>query len=236
LYKLFAIILALSFYSAISAQNNVLGGWYVANLNYHLNQNLALYSEVQARSQHLTDDFFYRELKAGMSYSLPNKQAVFVGFGNYKTFTFPGNFEKPLAVNENRIWEQFTMSNSISRVKIEHRYRIEQRWLNGNYASRFRYRLATTTPLNHSTVIDKTIFISVFDEVFFTNKVPYFLRNRIYMGAGYQINKLLTIQTGFIRQFDYRTSDNGTGKNFILTSFIFNAGNSKRTVHHANAD
>jgi hypothetical protein len=128
------------------------------------------------------------------------------------------------------------MNNKISRVMIEHRYRIEQRWLNGDYANRFRYRLSSTIPLNHPSIIKNTLFISVFDEVFFTNKAPYFLRNRVFAGSGYKVSKLLTIQVGFIRQFDYNTVDNGSGKNFIQTSLLFNAGNSKRTVHQGDAD
>ncbi len=234
--KLSAFIIALVIYVSSSAQNNVLGGWYLVNLNYHFNQKLSLYSEVQTRSQHVADDFYYRELKGGISYTFPAKQSVLVGFGNYKTYTFPGNFEKPIAANENRIWEQFIMNNNIGRVKFEHRYRIEQRWINGDYFNRFRYRLAASIPVNHPSITDNTIYISVFDELFFTNKIPYFLRNRIFLGAGYQINKLLTIQTGFLRQFDYRTTDNGSGKNYITTSLLFNAGNTKRTVHHGDVD
>ena len=234
-YKAFFLIL-LFFNSALSAQTNALGGWYFVNLNYHFNQQFALYSEVQTRSQHVADDFYYRELKGGISYTFPGKQAVLLGFGNYKSYTYPGNFEKPITVNENRIWEQFTMNNKISRVMIEHRYRIEQRWLNGDYANRFRYRLSSTIPLNHASITKNTLFISVFDEVFFTNKAPYFLRNRVFAGSGFKVSKLFTIQVGFIRQFDYRTTDNGSGKNFIQTSLLFNAGNSKRTVHQGNAD
>jgi hypothetical protein len=218
------------------AQNNVLGGWYIVNMNYHLNDKFVLYGEVQARSQHLADDFFYHELKAGASYNLSSGQSVFIGVGNYETYTFPGNFKKPVAVNENRIWEQFTMSHYINRVKFEHRYRIEQRWLNGDYANRFRYRLSATIPINHATVTNNTLFAFTFDELFFTDKPPYFLRNRIYGGLGYQFNKHITVQTGFIRQYDYRTTDNGSGKNFIQTSLLLNAGNGEKPPHHENTD
>ncbi|HEY1872600.1 MAG TPA: DUF2490 domain-containing protein [Chitinophagaceae bacterium] len=236
LYETCFFLAFIFIHSALAAQNDVLGGWYLVNLNYHFNQKFALYSEVQVRSQHVADDFYYRELKGGLSYKFPGKQSVLLGFGNYKTYTYPGNFKEPVEVNENRIWEQFIMSHSISRVKIEHRYRIEQRWLNGDFFNRFRYRLATATPINHSTIIDNTVYISVFDELFFTNKAPYFIRNRIFFGPGYQFSKLLTIQTGFLRQFDYRTSDGGSGKNFLQLSVLFNAGKSKRKVHSGDAD
>jgi len=187
-----------------------------------------LYGEAVTRSQYITKGFFARELKTGISYNFQNKQSVFIGFGNYKTYSSPGDFKKPVTANENRIWEQFILVNNISRIKIEHRYRIEQRWINRNFYNRFRYRLAAIVALNHTSVIHNTFFTSLSDEVFFSNKPPYFLRNRIYTGLGYQFNKLLTLQTGFTRQFDYRPIDNGSGKNYILTSLIFNAGSFKR--------
>ncbi len=161
-YKTFFVIL-LFFHFVSSAQTNVLGGWYLANLNYHFNPKFVLYTEVQTRSQHIADDFYYREFKGGLGYILPGKQAVLLGFGNYKTYTYPGNFKKPIATNENRIWEQFIMTNNIGRVVLEQRYRIEQRWLNGDYANRFRYRLSSTIPLNHASITKNTLFISFFD-------------------------------------------------------------------------
>jgi len=236
IYTGFFVFIFLFMHFLSSAQSDVLGGWYIVNLNYHLNQKFTLYSEIQARSQHVADDFYYHELKAGASYALPGNGAVFLGFGNYKTYTIPGNFKKPVEVNENRIWEQFTLTNNISRIKFEHRYRIEQRWLNGDFHNRFRYRLAAYVPINHATIKDNTLIFSVFDEVFFTDKKPYFLRNRVFFGPGYQINKLLTIQTGFLRQFDYNEVDGGTGKNFLQVSLLFTAGSSNRTEHRSNTD
>lgn len=221
-----------------SAQPDKLGSWEIANLNYHLNQKFALYAEVQVRSQKFIDDFFYHELKGGITYYLPQKNSLFFGFGNYETYTFPGSFKKPVTANEFRIWEQFVLNNNINRVKIEHRYRIEQRWINGDFFNRFRYRFNPVVPLNHKTVTEKTLFVSAFDEIFFTDKPPYFIRNRIFGGAGYEFTKLFTLQIGFIRQFDYRVSDNGSGKNFIQTSLLFNVDPSKtkRETHPSTMD
>ena len=223
--------------SVASAQTNELGGWNIANLNYRFNPKISVYAEVQERSQKLVDDFFYHELKTGVSYHL-QKNSFFFGLGNYKTYTYPGNFEKPVTANEFRMWEQFVLNNNIDRVKIEHRYRVEQRWVNGDYFNRFRYRLNPIVPLNHKTISANTIYISAFDEVFFTNKAPYFIRNRVFGGAGYQFSKLFAFQMGFIRQFDYNTVNNGTGKNFIQTSFIFNVdkSNSKHEAHPSTMD
>ena len=224
--------------AALFAQPGKLGGWHIANLNYHLTKSLALYGEVQARSQKLTNDFYYHEVKAGIAYNFPQRNSLFFGVGDYETYPFPGNFKRPVAVKEFRMWEQLVLNNNINRIKIEHRYRIEQRWLNGNYRNRFRYRFNPVVPVNHKTVVPHTLFVTAFDEVFFTSIAPYFERNRIFAGAGYQFSKLFTFQAGFIRQYDYRVADNGSGKNFIQTSFLFTGDrtNSKRDHHPSTMD
>lgn len=222
-----AIIFFASLLTATTAlgQSDKLGGWTIASLNYRFNAHVAAYGEVQVRSQKLADDFFYHELKGGLAYYL-QKNFFFVGFGHYETYTYPGNFKKPTVSNELRLWEQFVLNNNINRVKIEHRYRIEQRWINGGYFNRFRYRLNPIIPLNNKTIVPKTVYLTVFDEVFFTDKEPYFIRNRIFGGAGYQFTPLFTFQLGFIRQFDHAVNGAGTAKNFLQAHLLFNVDKS----------
>lgn len=203
------------------AQPDKLGGWDIINATINPNKKFSYWFEAQTRSQSLTKDFYYHELKGGVAYNLSDKTQFFVGLGDYKTYTYPGNYEKPVAAAEFRMWEQFILKSQIDRVKIEHRYRIEQRWIYGNYRNRFRYRINPIVPLNHSKVIPKTVYLSAFDEVFFTDKGPYFERNRFFVGAGYQFTGLFALQSGFIRQFDYNTTNGGVGKNFIQTTLLF---------------
>ena len=222
------------------AQSNKTGSWDIINLTYHVNSHFGLYTEAEVRSQTISNEFFYHELKAGISYYLPHKTSLFIGFGNYETYqtTGSGSFKKPVTVNEYRLWEQFTLWNNIGSIKIEHRYRIEQRWINGIYSNRFRYRINPIIPINHSSVIACTLFLSAFDEVYFTDTAPYFIRNKVFGGVGYQFSKLLALQVGFTRQFDYRTSDGGSGKNYLQTSVMFNMNHTrnKKEIHLSNMD
>ncbi len=226
----------MAFPIAACAQNNVFGGWYLVNLNYHITKKFTLYTEVQTRSQHVFDDFYYRELKGGVNYKLTDDMNVFAGYGNYKTYTYPGNYEKPVQTNENRLWEQFVYTTNLNRINIENRVRFEQRWLNGVYHNRFRYRLLLSVPVNHPKIEDKTFFPIVFDEVFFTDKDPYFLRNRIFGGAGYRFSKVFTVQMGLIRQSDFFADGSSSGKNFFQTSLLLNAGTPHKKVHFSDAD
>lgn len=217
-------------------QNNDLGGWYIVNFNYFFNPKLNLYSEINARSQHAVNDFYYHEIKSGLSYNLKPNISFLLGFGNYETYTSPGNFKKPVMSNEYRLWEQFTLSNKISRLKLEHRYRIEQRWINSEYRNRFRYRLTASVPINKPAITANTFFVAASDEVFFTDIKPNFIRNRFYGGIGYRFKKLFTLQTGILRQYDYKSNDDWVGKNYLYASFIINAGQLSKTGHHDNTN
>lgn len=46
---------------------------------------------------------------------------------------------KPYVNDEFRIWQQLVLTNNIGRIKLEHHYRIEQRFTsNAGYRNRFR--------------------------------------------------------------------------------------------------
>jgi len=212
----------ISFIQSSTAQNTKdFGGWYVGNFLYKADSSWNFFFETQTRSQKVGDIFFYHEFKGGFSYNILKKHSVLFGFGDYKTYSSTGNYKPPMLAKEFRIWEQLTLNNNIGRLKIDHRYRIEQRWLNGEFRNRFRYRINPLIPVNHKTIVDNTFFVSLFEEVFFTNTAPYFERNRFFAGAGYQFSSLVTTQLGWIRQYDYRKIDDGTGKNFLQLTMFF---------------
>lgn len=202
------------------AQPDKLGSWEMANINYQFTKHVSFFGEIQARSQRVTNDFFYHEAKAGVGYSIGKKISFLLAAGDYRTYTFPGNF-KSLQTKEFRLWEQFSFKSNLDPVRVDHRFRIEQRWLNGNYRNRFRYRINPVVPINKKTLVPHTLYGVVFEELFFTNQAPYFERSRFFAGLGYQFNKLFAIQSGFLRQFDYRKTDDGSGKNFLQTSLLF---------------
>ncbi|WP_207632564.1 DUF2490 domain-containing protein [Foetidibacter luteolus] len=235
------LILLFTLLTAIiaNAQNTkATGGWYVANLMYKPDSSWNFFFETQTRSQNVTDVFFYHEFKGGIAYNILKKHQLLLGFGDYKTYSSTGNYKTPMLAKEFRIWQQLTINNNIDRVKIDHRYRIEQRWLNGDFRSRFRYRLNPLIPVNKKKIETNAVFVSVFDEVFFGNLAPYFERNRFFMGLGYVFSKSFSVQSGWIRQYDYRKADDGSGKNFFQTTLFFSLdrSNEAREWHPGNID
>lgn len=202
------------------SQKSHFGSWNVINTKLVLSEKWSLFNELQLRSQSFYNDHFYYEVKGGVSYAVNKNFSVLLGTGKYITYTDGGSFKKPVSANEYRFWQQLTMNNFVERLKFEHRYRIEQRWFKTGYRNRFRYRLNTALPINNRKMGPKTFYISAFNEIFLTNRAPYFERNRFFAGAGYQFSKFLTVQPGYAYQFDYRNNEKA-GKHFFQLTITF---------------
>jgi len=219
--KLFLTGLCLLVISSTYAQNTRLGTWNVVNAKINIDEHWSVFAETQARSQTFFNDFYYYEIKGGFGFSINKNFHLLAGAGRYATYSNTGNFNKPFANEEFRIWQQVTMNKYLARLKFEHRYRIEQRWLTTGYRNRFRYRLNSFFPLNHKNFEPGTFYLTGFDEIFLTNVAPYFERNRVFAGFGYKFSKKYILQPGWLYQFDYRPDNTRSGKNFLqLTLFI----------------
>jgi len=188
------------------------------------------YTELQTRTNDLFyKNFYYYEVKGGVSYNFTNNFAALLGTGRYTTYNYRDVDAGP-TVKENRLWEQFTLLEYFDRIKIENRVRIEQRWLNGDYRNRFRYRLNLIVPFNHPKIQQATVFASVFDEVFFNNKAPNFERNRIAATLGYQFTKAISLQAGWMNQYNNLPASTND-KNNMMMVFIYNIQRKKGPPH-----
>ena len=206
-----------------SAQTSGLGTWNVLTGKLTFNKKLFTMAEVQVRSQHMYKDFTYYEYKAGIGYNFPKSFSAMLAMGHYMTYDplVAGDFKGSIQNNEFRIWEQFVLENNINRVKIEHRYRIEQRFTSTGYKNRFRYRFNSIIPLNHKKIDPKTWFLSISNEVMINNESPYLEQNRIFFGGGYELNKNITFLGGYINRFDNAGGTNQTWKNYFQINAIF---------------
>ena len=116
--------------------------------------------------------------------------------------------------DELRLWPQITLAQAIKNFKIEQRYRAEFRFTSIGYRNRFRDRLGVSYPFGENEKGYKPYQVSVSSELFFTEKEPYFERNRALVSFGYKISKHASVQLGYLHQFDYRTNDE-TGRDFL---------------------
>ncbi len=207
-------------------QNTSLGSWNILNLKYNVNDRWSVFGEAQIRSLKFYDNFHYYEYKGGINFKAFENLKFSLGLGSYQTYKEDGNFVKPKANDELRIWPQVMVSSKINGVKIEQRYRTELRFTSNGFRNRFRYRFGLSYPFGKIKNHYKPFQISASNELFFTNREPYFERNRFLIAFNYKPSKNSTLQAGYLYQFDYKINDE-TGRQFLQIGYFIEFFRSK---------
>ena len=208
LFMLFFII----FFS--QAQNVDLGSWNILNVKYTLNEKWGVFGEAQLRSLKFYTHFHYYEYKGGVNYKIHPNAVLTLGLGNYDTYKEGGNFVLPKNNDEFRFWPQLLLSQSLGKLRIEQRYRTEFRFTSNGYRNRFRYRAGLSYPFGKQLKDYKPFQVGISNELFFTDKEPYFERNRLALSFTYKPSKFIAYQVGYLHQFDYKINDE-TGRDFL---------------------
>jgi hypothetical protein len=216
--KLFITILSLYFFNYAYSQNVDLGSWNIINLKYNFDDKFSAFCETQLRSLKFYNNFHYYEYKAGINYKVHKNVKLTLGAGSYQTYKEGGNFVLPKNNDEFRLWPQVILFQSLGQFKIEQRYRAEFRFTNNGYRNRFRYRLGVSYPFGKEKRGYKPFQVSASNEIFFTNKEPYFERNRFLLAFNYKPSKATNIQIGYLQQFDYKINDE-VGRDFLQIGF-----------------
>lgn len=201
----------------LSTHNTVI--WLNQFHTININKNVAILAEYQWRRTEGLKSWQQSLLRGGIQYKFKNGVSVLAGYGWIETFPY-GDYPPaaPQPFPEHRIYEQIVWNDNIGRVMLNHRGRLEQRFLGvldpqatdgrsitrWNYLNRFRYQLRATVPLNHATLIDKTLYAAAFDELFigFGKNVNanIFDQNRIAAVLGYKINKRVSLEVAAFNQ------------------------------------
>lgn len=197
----------------IFAQSIDLGSWNILNLKYNANKKWSLFAEGQIRSLQFYNNFHYYEYKGGFNYKLHDQATLTLAAGSYQTYKEGGDFRLPKNNDEFRLWPQLVLSQTVGKLKIEQRYRVEMRFTSSGYRNRFRYRFGVSYPLG------KAFQISANNELFFTDKEPYFERNRLAFSLNYKVSSNAAILMGYLHQFDYRINDE-TGRDFLQIGYF----------------
>jgi hypothetical protein len=201
------------------------GAWYMYFGTNRISGKISLHTEVQLRLYELTDNFNQLLLRTGINYHIDEDAIATVGYGFIKsdgTFTeFPGAID----LREHRLFEQFILKNSLGKIGFEHRYRLEQRFLDfGNdreTAHRARYRIQCTVP------VSRVVFLNFYDEIFLNLQGEVFGQNRAYAALGLWLAPNTSIQVGYLKNhfstehfdrlqlgifynFDFRRNKTGT--------------------------
>lgn len=173
------------------------GAWYMYFGTNKVSEKFSIHTEAQARYYETTSNFNQLLLRTGLNYHIdPNAIATF-GYGYIDTDNSFGEIPGEVNSIEHRIFEQFILKNKVWEFLFEHRYRLEQRFLDFGDATdtqhRARYRLQMTLPLTN------TFFLNFYDEVFINLQDDLFGQNRLYAAVGVHVTENSSVQLGYLR-------------------------------------
>lgn len=181
------------------AQKNDLGAWYMYFGNNKISKKLNWHNEVQYRNFDAIGDLEQLLIRTGIGYDLTeNNNNVLLGYGFILSQPYV-NGEKKENI-EHRIFQQYITKQKFGRFNLQHRYRLEERFLEDDFRMRFRYMLGLNIPITQKEMLPKTLYASVYNEIFLHFNSPVFDRNRVYGALGYVINKNMRIEAGYMNQ------------------------------------
>ena len=192
--------------------------WVMYVGTHKLTENVSLMTEYQWRRADGFNDWQQSLLRFGLEYNFHPNFSLMAGYAWVKTFPYG---EQPVLheFDENRIFEQVNLKNKIGKIEVQHRYRLEQRFLE-QYAKdasqnivqldpvfrqRMRYRAMLSIPLTRKDKVDHTLFLNLNNEVFlgFGKGIGKNIldQNRFISALGWRVNQNLNFQLGYLNQF-----------------------------------
>jgi hypothetical protein len=191
--------------SAASAQtdSDEWGNWLIYNGTFVFSNRWSVFTEAQLRLYELVSNPQEAFVRAAAHYNFNPTALVGLGYSHIWGWPFEEDTGEDAESVENRIYQQFAIKHWWGRAGFEHRYRLEQRWIQRagetDYENRTRYRLQVTIPLNRSSMERGAFFVNVYDEIFIDIASVLTLdQNRLYAAAGYQFNPLANLQLGYL--------------------------------------
>ncbi|MDC0177831.1 DUF2490 domain-containing protein [Polaribacter sp.] len=192
---LFLMITFLLISPKITAQSSNLGNWLIYIGSKKLNSKWDVHHEVQYRNYNAIDDLEQLILRTGLGYNLTENTNVLMGYGYILSKNYIGETTHKTSINEHRIFQQVITKQKIGVLKLSHRYRFEQRFVEADFKTRFRYFLGIQIPIKSSKY-----YISGYNEIFLNGQSNIFDRNRVYGGLGYQLKKNMRLELGYMNQ------------------------------------
>ena len=192
-----AFLLVLTSYSQERGDDDW-GSWFMVFTTNTISDKFSIHAEAQYRTYEFGSNFNQLLLRTGLNYHFAPNATVTLGYGNISTDATFIEIDGEENTGEHRIYQEFSVNNSVGKFKLGHRYRVEQRFIDnpitGNDTQhRMRYLLRVTYPINEKW------FLTAYDEVFLNLQEPIFGQNRLYGAVGYKFSNTISTQVGYLK-------------------------------------
>lgn len=186
-------------------------GWLMFLNSTRLNDKWGLHLDVQLRTADQWDGVRNFLFRPGATYYINKNSNATVGYLLTNTYLKNDGISDN-TLTEHRIWEQYIFTHKIKPVYAQHRFRLEQRFMetaeDDVFSQRFRYFFRFMLPLtNTKENFTKGPFVALQNELFFNiqNKDKlngkFFDQNRAYGAVGYRFSKSSDLEAGYLNQF-----------------------------------
>lgn len=188
--------------------------------DHRMSDHWSFHTEGHWRRHDLGENWQQLLLRPAINYHLNEEVLLTQGYSYYQNY---GYSKYPIGYDnwEHHLYQQLQLGGQvIGRVKVTHRFRMEERFIakmkasdddpdqgvldTYTYQSRFRYRVWLTLPLCHDKVEPGVFSANLYDEVFLnfgeSQRLDYINQNRISILLGYQVSKPFSIMAGYLYQ------------------------------------
>ena len=193
------VLLLMVFYTnqAQEVGENQLGAWYMYSGSHRVSSKMSISSAIQLWDYESTENFNLFLVLTGVNYALTSNVTATMGYGYATIDRSFENIPHEGLMREHRLYEQIGFKNTLWKLHVGQRYRIEHRFLNDvnttNLRHRNRYRLQLTLPLTN------TFYVNVYDELIWYFEKDFFNQNRLYAALGICITPNSKLQLGYLK-------------------------------------
>jgi hypothetical protein len=194
-----AIAALLAYGSVWADTSHDFQNWSLVTLQNAPKHKLRIWAEVQPRTGDNLSQLKEILVRPALGLQLNKHVSVWQGYVWVPRY-FPGD-----VTHEHRLFQQVQVNHALKSTQVVHRFRFEQRFLEGveDTSLRGRYLLRLLHPLTHDkrwqAVFGNELFINVND----VSGGPQagFDQNRIFLGINRQITPQLAFETGYLNQY-----------------------------------
>jgi hypothetical protein len=202
---LFALITLPTLVVAQNSSEDFLGSWYTYGSSHRLSEKISITPYGELRFYEPSSNYNLAFVSLRGNYHFKENQSVGLGYA-YLDIDIVFEFDNQPNVHEHRVFEQYVIKHSFGKFKLQHRGRLEQRFLEfsnrNELQNRFRYKLSFKYNLN------KSLFLILSNESFVNFQDQVFHENRFYSGIGINILKNSQLQIGYLKQHIRKNSLN----------------------------
>lgn len=197
--RLIILLGLISSQTALFSQNpseNFLGSWYTFGSSHRLSERFSLSPYGELRFYEPSSNYNLAFISLRANYHLNSKSSLGLGYA-YLDIDTVFEFDEIPHVKEHRILEQYVLKHNLGKFKVQHRGRLEQRFLQfsnrNELQNRFRYRISFKYDIN------TIVFLALTEEGFINFQDQVFHENRFYIGIGANLLKNTQIQVGYLK-------------------------------------